>query len=307
MTLQQLRYLCQIADSGFNITEAAKVLHTSQSGISRQVRLLEEELGVEILLREGNRIRGVTESGEEVLAACRRVLTDARNLKELARNFETRDSGSLVVAMFHLHARYSLHPTIVAFHRKYPKVRLQLSQLDSADIAGLVASKKADIGITTAHQWPGDELIKLPAYTTHMHLYMPRKHPLGKIKRPSLAAIASHPLILLDPRLSSGRAVASAFGHHEITPDVVMTATNIDVIKAHVAAGLGIALLRRVPRQPPEDPAIATVQVDHLFPPATAYVLVHRDRRLRGYMYDFIAMINPKWTVEYVRAELARK
>src|SRR5690606_18286357 len=101
MTLQQLRYLCQIADSGFNITEAAKVLHTSQSGISRQVRLLEDELGSEILLREGNRIRGLTEPGGEILAACRRLLTDAKNLKDIVRNFEARDSGPLVVAMFH--------------------------------------------------------------------------------------------------------------------------------------------------------------------------------------------------------------
>ncbi len=307
MKLQQLRYLCQIVDSGFNVTEAAKALHTSQSGISRQVRLLEDELGSEILTREGNRISGLTEPGEEIVAASRRLLSDARNLRDIAEAFVTRDSGSLVVAMFHLHARYSLQPTIAAFHRKYPKVRLQLSQLDSADIAQVVASKEADIGLMTSQHRADRELVKLAAYDTSMHLYTPRNHPLSKAKRPTLQEVARYPLILLDPRLSSGRAVSGAFDREEIAPNVVMTATNTDVIKAHVAAGLGVAFLRRVPLQPREDGALRTVPVDHLFAPATAYIVFRRDRRLRTYMYDFIEMINPRWTRERVEAEIARQ
>src|SRR5690242_17486662 len=200
MKLQQIRYLCQIVDSGFNITEAARTLHTAQSGISRQVRLLEEELGAEILLREGNRITGLTEPGEEIVAACRRLLTDAKGLKDIAEAFEARDTGTLAVAMFHLHARFSLQPTIAAFHRNYPDVQLKLSQLDSADVAQLVASKEADIGITTSLPERNAELVSLPAYATSMHLYTPRKHPLLKLKRPSLVDIAQYPLIMLDSR-----------------------------------------------------------------------------------------------------------
>src|SRR5688572_21729612 len=199
MQLQQLRYLCQIVDSGYNVTEAAKTLHTSQSGISRQVRLLEEELESKILLREGNRITGVTEPGDEIVAASRRLLSDAKNLKGIAEAFEARDTGTLAVAMFQLHARFSLQPTIAAFHRKYPKVRLKLSQLDSADVAQVVSSKQADIGITTSHDEFDMELVRLPAYATSMHLYTPRNHPLLKIRRPSLADVARHALITLDP------------------------------------------------------------------------------------------------------------
>src|SRR5258706_2662676 len=259
MKLQQLRYLRQIADSGFNVTLAANALHTSQSGISRQVRLLEQELGTDILLREGNRITGLTEPGAEILAASRRLLTGAQNLKDIPQAFAGSDSGSLTVATPHLHARYSLQPTISAFCRKYPKVQLKLSQLDPSDIAHLVAANKADIGVTAAHESPEQDLVKLPAYSTSMHLYTVKGHPLLKLKRPSLLEISKFPMILLDSRISSGAAVSYIFEKHQIKPDVVMTATNTDVIKAYVASGLGVAFLRRLPLQPPEDEPLRAV------------------------------------------------
>lgn len=306
MKLHQLRYLCQVVDCGFSVTAAAKALFTSQSGISRQIRLLEQELGTEILVREGNRITGLTAPGEEILLQSRRLLTGAKNLMAIPRAFEARDSGSLVVATPHLHARYSLQPTISAFCRKYPKVGVKLLQLYPADIPEVVRANEVDIGVAAAEASFDADLVKLPAYSTSMHLYTPKDHPLLKIKRPSLVDVARFPLIVLDRRISSGSAVSRLFEKHEITPNIVMTATNTDVIKTYVASGLGVAFLRRLPLQPPEDRAIKAVPVDHLFAPSTTYILLRRDKYLRAYMYDLIEMVCPQWTARLVKRELAR-
>lgn len=307
MKLQQLRYLCQVIDAGFNVTAAAGILHTSQSGISRQIRLLEQELGAEILEREGNRITGLTAVGREVAAAAQRLLADAGELKQLPRTLEEGNTGTLTVAMFHLHARYSLLPTITEFCRRYPRVRLQLSQIESVDVAELVTTNQVDIGITTAPREGDSALLHLAAYPTSMHLYVPRGHPLLKIARPSLAEIARHPLIALDPRLSSGHVVAGLFAAHRIPTNIVMTATNMDVVKAHVAGGLGVAFLRRVPLQPKEPAALRTIALDHLVPPAMAYIVLRRHRHLKACALDFLQMINPKWTAARIRSEMQRR
>lgn len=306
MKLHQLRYLVQIVDSGFNVTVAAKTLFTSQSGISRQVRLLESELGAQVLLREGNRIVGLTEPGEEIVTAARRLLTGVKNLKEIPAALKARNSGSLVIATPHLHARFSLQPTIAAFCKKYPNVTLKLSQLYPAEIDRVVAANEADIGVSAADESPETDLVKLPAYSTFMHLHAPKGHSLLKLKRPTLLDVARYPLIVLDRRISSGAAVSRAFERHQITPNVVMTATNTDVIRAYVASGLGVAFLRRLPLQPPEHAEIRTVEVNHLFAPSMTYVLLRRDKYLSNYMYDFIEMISPKWTPKRVKAEMAK-
>jgi LysR family cys regulon transcriptional activator len=306
MKLHQLRYLCQIVDCGLNVTAAAQSLFTSQSGLSRQVRLLEREFGVELLLRQRNRIVGLTEAGKEVVAAAKKVLSGASDLKEIATSHSERGGGRLVVATSHLHARYSLQPTIVAFCKKYTKVRLKLFQLFPADIAELVAAGDADIGVTPEPELPDKRIVKLPAYSTPMNLVTPAKHPLLRLKRPTLADIARYPLILLDSQLNSGRTVARTFQEQGITPNVLMTAMNSDVVKSYVASGLGVSFLRTMPFQPPDDVVLRSISVDHLFPPSTTYILIRRDSHLKTYMYEFIGMISPGWTPKRINAAITK-
>lgn len=307
MKLHQLRYLCQIVSSGYNVTAAAQALHTSQSGISRQVRLLEQELGVEILLRQGNKIIGLSEPGEEIVERSKRLLADALDLKNIGRAYESQGSGNLMVATPHLHARFALQTTISAFCLKYPKVHIKLSQLDPIDIIKMVSANDVDIGITSVDDSVGDNIVKLPAYSTNMYLFVPDKHPLLKLKRPQLRDIAKFPLIILDPRINSGRAVLRAFEKNGLTPNVVMSATNTDVVKTYVESGLGIAFLRRMPFQPKEVASIRVIPVDHIFPPSRTYILIRREKYLRSYMYDFIEMISPDWTPKKVKAEFAAR
>jgi LysR family cys regulon transcriptional activator len=306
MKLQQLRYLCSVVDHGFNITEASQALFTSQPGISKQIRQLERELGVEILARQGNRVIGLTDPGQEFVAAAQRLLIDSQELKKIASGFSSSDSGSLKVATTHLHARYPLLPVISAFSKKYPKVRLSLFQGPPAEIASRVASGLADIGITTGPASADPQLIMLPAYHIHRCLITPPRHKLLKVSRISLAAIARYPLIVYDANFSSGWTVSHAFEKQQITPNIVLSATDADVIKAYVASGLGIAILQSMAYDPKKDTDIRAVPVDHLIPPSMTHVVLRGGKFLTPYMFDFIEMFSKNWTPALVRSALGK-
>ncbi|MGE0557144.1 MAG: LysR substrate-binding domain-containing protein [Burkholderiales bacterium] len=306
MKLQQLRYLCSVVEHGFNITEASQALFTSQPGISKQIRQLERELGVEILDRQGNRIIGLTDAGRELVAAAQRLLIDSRELKKIAASFSLADSGSLKVATTHLHARYPLLPVISAFSKKFPKVRLGLFQGPPAEIASRVAGGLADIGITTGPADPDPQLVMLPAYHIHRCLITPPGHRLLKVPRISLAEIARHPLIVYDANFSSGWTVSQAFEKHQISPNVVLSATDADVIKAYVAAGLGVAILQSMAYDPKKDTDIRAVSVDHLIPPSMTHIVLRKGKFLAQYMFDFIEMFSKNWTPVQVRNALRK-
>lgn len=306
MKLQQLRYLCQVADSGLNVTAAAQALFTSQSGISRQIRLLERELGVDILVRHGNRIAGLTEPGAEIVAAARRVLADAQELKQIASGFEAQDSGRLAIGTPHLHARYALLSSIASFRKRFPNVRFRLVQRSPAEVDHLVATDEVDIGITTGTEDPDPALVMLPAYRISMSLVVPEGHPLLERRRPSLRDIAKFPLIAYDVELNSRKTVARTFERAGITPDIVLSATDADVIKAYVASGLGIAILQTMAFEEEKDRGLRALPVDYLFPSSTTYILLRRGKYLRQYMLEFIRMVSPNWTPERIRAELRK-
>ena len=305
MKFHQLRYLCQVVECRFNVTDAAGILHTSQPGISKQIRLLERELGVDILVRSGNRIIGMTEAGERLVAAARRVLADSRQLEDIAREFTQGDRGELTVATTHLHARYSLLPVIREFVRIYPQVQLKLLQSVPVEITMSVSRGDADIGISTG----SDELVRhcvaLDAYRIHRCVVAPLGHPLLRRKRRlTLRDIAAHPLIVYESSLSSGSIVQDAFEGAGIRPVVVLKAMDADVLKAYVAAGLGVAVLQQLAYDATRDTEIGAVAVDHLFPPSTARLIVDRTKFLRRYMFDFIRMVAPRWTPGRVREAL---
>jgi LysR family cys regulon transcriptional activator len=304
MRLEQLRFLAQVVDSGFSISRAAQVLRISQPAVSKQIQLLERELRAEILLRRDGRIVGLTTPGQSVLNVARRMINDAANLHRVGDEFANAETGRLTFATTHINARYVLLRVIEQFRHRYPNVQLILRQGTPREIFELVASAQADIGVTSAPPEGTRGLITLPSYVLERSLIAPAGHALMRSHTLTLRDIANHPVITLDRAFAGGAAVLDAFAKRGIELDVVMTATDADVIKAYVELGLGITVLPQVVFDPLRDRQLNARDVSHLFAPTLAVTCIHSNTYLRQYVYDFIEMIAPKWTRDAVNAKL---
>ncbi|HET9403231.1 MAG TPA: HTH-type transcriptional regulator CysB [Burkholderiales bacterium] len=293
MKLQQLRYLREVAKRGLNLSEAAETLHTSQPGISKQIRQLEDELGVDILVRHGKRVVDMTEPGRVILGIAERILQDTENLKQVAREFGAEGTGSFTIATTHTQARYALPPVITRFSQRYPKVRLSLRQGSPKDIAELVRSGEADIAIATEAIEFYDGLVLLPCSQWNRCVITPLRHPLVKEKQISIEAIARHPLITYDFAFTGDSPIKRAFDNKGITPNVVLTAIDADVIKAYVEMGMGIGILARMAFDPARDLGLRLIDASHLFEPSTTRIAMKPNAYLRGYIYDFIELFAP--------------
>lgn len=290
MKLQQLRFLQQIVACGFNVTAAAAALHTSQSGVSHQVRLLEEELGADIFLRGEKKLVGLTDVGKEISRASRDVLTRVDELKTIVADFDKYAPGRLTVATTHLHARYALLPVIAAFSKEHQNAALRLIQAFPDDIFQLLDRDEADLGLTT--ELPdGANFDAIPSYTMGRCVITPVGHPLLAATRPSLVQIARHPMIVYDNRLSSGRNVSEAFARASVTTNIVLSAVDVDVIKAYVAEGLGIAIVPSLAYQPQADKSLRAVYLDHIFPRVMTYIVLRRGKYLRRHARALIELI----------------
>jgi LysR family cys regulon transcriptional activator len=296
MKLQQLRFLCQVVTSNFNVTVAAQALHTSQSGVSHQIRALEKELGATIFLRQKKRLVGLTDAGAEIVAGAKELLFRAEQLKDTAANFDTAQSGKLTVATTHVHARYALLQVISDFARKYRSTALRLIQTVPAEILQLVDAGEADLGITTEGRIDALRFDTLPGYRIGRSLVAPPRHPLLHRGRPTLSDIASFPLIIYDARLESGRTVLEAFAREGIEPNIVITAVDVDVIKAYVGTGLGVAIIPSLAYQKKIDANIRAVDLRHIFPPTTTNIVIRRGKYLRTPIRAFIKLVVPDWS-----------
>jgi LysR family cys regulon transcriptional activator len=296
MKLQQLRYLVQVVKSGLNVSDAADVLHTSQPGISKQVRLLEDELGVEIFVRHGKRVVEITEPGRTIVAIAQRVLKEADNLKQAGKEFASETTGSLTIATTHTQARYALPQVIKRFVTRYPEVRLSLHQGSPMQIAQAVVDGEADLVIATEGIAQFDELVMLPCYQWNRCVIAPPKHPLLKVERLTLEAIAKYPLITYDFAFTGRSAMQRAFEHKGLIPNVVLTAIDSDIIKTYVSLGLGIGILASMAFDEKEDKGLRAIDASHLFEPSATRIGIRRNTYLRGYVYDFIEMFAPHLT-----------
>jgi len=296
MNLQQLRYLNEIVRQGLNISDAAAALYTSQPGVSKQIRLLEEELGIEIFVRNGKRIVAVTEPGKAVLAIAQRMLHDAGNLKQVGQEFHSQDSGHLTIATTHTQARYALPPVVKQFIRRYPKVQLGLHQGNPTQIAEQVLNGEADIAIATESLAQYDGLVTLPCYEWHHCVVVPPKHPLLEEKKLTLAKIAQYPIVTYDFAFSGRGKINEVFEKAGITPNIALTAIDADVIKTYVELGLGIGILAEVAFVPDRDRHLRMIGARHLFKPNTTRIAIRKNEYLRGYTYDFIELFAPQLT-----------
>jgi LysR family cys regulon transcriptional activator len=295
MTLQQLRFLREIARQSLNISNAAAVLHTSQPGVSRQIQLLERELGVPLLQRRKNRILGFTEPGREILQSAQRMLNEAENIRLIAEETREQGKGQLMLATSHLHARYTLLGPVKAFTERYPGVELHLLQADPDDIPALVEANEADVGISTEIRHKHRALVTLSGGTIRRSLIVPRGHPLSGRKRVALAEIARYPIVGYSPRFRGGQIISQTFRDHGVKARFVVSASDSDVIKAYVAEGLGIAIVPTLALDS-SDSRLSAVDVTDLFPKSTMTVSLRPDFYPRRYLLDFISMLVPKFS-----------
>ncbi len=307
MKLQQLRYLCETAEHGMNLSRAAKNLHTSQPAISKQIQMLEQGLGVDIFLRNGKRIVKITPPGQLIIRTATRMLRDADNLKKIAQEFTNEAGGTLTIATTHTQARYSLPPVIKRFTSRYPKVKLILRQGSPVQIATLVTSGEADIAIATEAIEQFHELVMLPCYQWNRCVVVPPKHPLLKLKKLTLEAINQYPIITYDFAFTGRSKINQAFASRGLEPNVVLTAIDSDVIKTYVELGLGIGILANMAFDAKRDKNLRAIDASHLFDPSTTRIGISRNNYIRSYIFDFIEMFAPHLNHDSVQAKLDSK
>jgi LysR family cys regulon transcriptional activator len=307
MNLQQLRYISEVAQQDLNLSRAAQVLHTSQPGVSRQILQLEDEIGVKIFERAGKRFVGITEPGQEILRIARRILAETRNLKEVGSEFTREASGSLTIATTHTQARYALPPVIRRFMKRYPQIRLSLHQGNPTQIAELTIGGQADLAIATEAIALYDELVMLPCYQWNRCVVCPPRHPLMRVKPLALEAVAEHPLITYDFAFTGRSTMQKAFEARGLTPNVVLTAIDADVIKTYVELGLGVGILAMMAFDPKRDRALRALDASHLFEPSVTRIGIRRHTYLRGYVYEFIEMFAPHLTRAAVAGAMASR
>jgi LysR family cys regulon transcriptional activator len=291
----------------FNLTEVANTLFTSQPGVSRQIRELEDELGATIFERAGKRLTGLTEPGKEIVKIIERLLIEQENLKRAAEEFTAKDLGRLTLATTHTQARYALPVVVQAFRQHFPHVHLNLQQGSPEHIAEWVSAGKADIGIATESLATDDRLSTFTGYRWNHVIVVPTGHPLLQTPRPSLQDLARHPIITYDTGLTGRSRIDDAFASAQAEPDIVLTAMDADVIKTYVIAGLGVGIIASVAFNPDEDTKLQAINAEHLFASNMTRVAVRKGAYLRNYAVAFIEMFAPHLNRQIITAPVAEE
>src|ERR1044071_4803790 len=292
MKLQQLRCLIEVARRDLNVSEAAEALHTSQPGVSKQIRALEDELGIQLFRSHGKRLVSITEPGKAVVAIAERILSEAQNLRRAGEEYANDQLGTLTIAATHTQARYALPKAVAAFKRKYPKVELLLHQGNPTQICEQVVAGEADMGVATESISLYPELVSLPVYQWNRCVVVPPRHPL--LKGPlTLEALAQYPIVTYDFAFANRSLVQKAFESRGLQPNVVLTALDADVIKTYVELGLGVGILAKMAFDPKRDRGLRAIDASHLFESSTTRLGIKRGAYLRRYAYEFIELFAP--------------
>lgn len=305
MNFQQLRIIREAVRRDCNLTEVANALYTSQSGVSKHIKDLEDELGVELFHRKGKRLTGLTEPGKELVGIVERILLDTLNIKRLAEQFSNRDAGQLTVVTTHTQARYALPQVVAAFKAAFPKVHLALHQGSPKEIVTMLREGSADIGVATEALDGDPDLVAFPWYEWHHALIVQQGHPLAAKAAPTLADVAEHPLITYHEGFTGRGRIDRAFADAGLATDVVMTALDADVIKTYVELGLGVGIVASMAYDAKKDDGLVRLDGSGLFPPNTTRIAVRRGHYLRGFAYRFIELCSANLTEATLREALS--
>jgi len=304
MNFQQLRIIRETVRQDYNLTEVGNVLFTSQSGISKHIKDLEDELGVDIFLRKGKRLLGLTEPGKELLLIVERMLLDTQNIKKIADQFSQNKQGQLTIATTHTQARYALPKVIQAFKKEYPKVHLALHQGSPDEISAMLLEGKADIGIATESIRNHPELIAFPYYTWHHCVIVPKSHPLSQKKKIELSDLEDSPIVTYHDGFTGRQSIDDVFRQAKIIPEIVMSALDADVIKTYVELDLGVGIIAEIAYQEDRDTNLKLLDTKHLFPENTTSIAIRKGNYLRGFAYHFLQLCTPKLTQEVINRSL---
>jgi LysR family cys regulon transcriptional activator len=305
--LQQLRYLMAIAKNNLNISAAADSLYTSQPGVSKQIRLLEDELGVELFNRNGKHLTHVTPVGRQILGKAEGILSEVRNIQRLAEEYRDDRSGNLAIATTHTQARYALPKVIRRFRESYGAVTIQIHQGSPNQIAEMALSGEVDFAIATEAMELFEDLLMMPCYLWGRCVLTPKDHPLTERQTLTLQDVAQYPLVTYVFGFTGRSQLDKAFKAAKLKPKVVFTATDADVIKTYVKLGLGVGIIARMAYDPDQDQDLACLDAGHLFAFNTTRIGFRQGMFLRGFMYDFIEFFAPHLTRQVVqRVEKAK-
>ncbi|MBS1190682.1 MAG: regulatory protein, LysR:LysR, substrate-binding protein [Rhodocyclaceae bacterium] len=306
MNFQQLRIVRETVRQDFNLTEVANALYTSQPGVSKHIKDLEDELGIEIFVRRGKRLLGLTEPGKELAQVVEQILLDSQNLRRIADQFASRETGHFVVATTHTQARYALPRIIKWFKTDYPKVHLTLHQGSPREITEMLVSGEADVGIATESLDGVPELAAFPFYSWHHAVIVPQGHPLLAAGEITLEKLADYPIITYHEGFTGRAHVDKAFADAGIVPDIVLSAIDADVIKTYVSLDLGVGIVASMAYDPEKDRDLALLPAPGLFPASTTRLAVRRGTYLRSYVHAFIEKICPDVGEDEIRAAMQK-
>lgn len=304
MNFQQLRAVHEAIRRNFNLTEAADVLHASQSAVSRQIRELEDELGVDIFQRHGKRLIRLTEPGHEIAQIIERILKDRASLKKASEEFRRNDGGNLTLAATNAQVRYRLPDVIMAFRNAYPQVHLSLYQTFPAQIAELVKSGQVDLGLLPDGLAHSTDVVTFQAYSWTHRIVVPQGHPLLAKAFPSLEDIARYPIITFEEGMVGRDNIEEAFRDRGLTPNIVISAVDSDVIKTFVSLGLGVGIIAEKSFDPKLDDRLVALQTRDVIKPITTSIAIRRGTYLRSYALSFIQSMVPALTAQSIRERL---
>jgi LysR family cys regulon transcriptional activator len=290
MNFQQLRIVRETIRRQFNLTEVSSALFTSQSGVSKHIKDLEDELGLTLFTRKGKRLLGLTEPGKEVARYAERILQEAENLQAVALSFSKQDEGRLVLATTHTQARYSLPEIVRRFREDFPKVQLVMHQATPSEIATLMESDEADIGIATESLRNNQNFLTFPFYRWYHGVIVPKGHPLTRVKQLTLQAIAKYPIVTYHEGFTGRSMIDETFAKAGLKPEIAMAALDADVIKAYVALGMGVGIIASMAFDEDQDQHLRLLDGSELFKENTTVIALRKGRFLRGFVERFVTL-----------------
>ena len=305
MKLQQLRYIWEISQHELNVSATADSLYTSQPGISKQVRLLEDELGTPIFARNGKHLTEITAAGKQIVALAGAILGKVQDIKHIAQEHKDNKIGSLSIATTHTQARYALPDVVKEFMRRYPGIKLNMHQGTPMQIAELASRGIVDMAIATEGMEFFENLVMLPCYEWNRCILVQPGHPLAEQQEITLEDVAAYPIVTYVFGFTGRSQLDQAFEKHHLHPQVALTAVDADVIKTYVKLGLGVGIVARMAYDPVADSDLIALDASHLFGRSITKIGLRRDMFIRGFIFDFIRLFAPHLTRELIEQAIA--
>ena len=293
MISHQLKYLIAIADNNLSITAAAAKIYTSQPGISKQLRLLEDELQIKIFERNGKQLVGITTLGEEIITRSRKVLQEINNIKRLTSDINPSAHGNFTIGTTQTQAQYVLPQVFLNFHKQYPNLRIDLQQGSADHIIELLNKQSIDFAIASGSDELGPDIVKIPCYQWDRILLFPQDHPLGDLVRPTLEDLTQYPIVTYHVGDKGKSSFINSCRAENLEPNIVFTARNADIIKTYVKRGFGVGVIASMAFEAKSDRDLIGYSTKEILPRCTTWLAFNKNLFLRKYMKDFIQLFAP--------------